>query len=160
MSLVSVLNAITPLLPSEVTVRIGAKFLKDNSGVPPRIVWVPTRDRFGPTENLQGDDPQLHTCMAGCEAHLWVADYEAGETLRNQVIAACNELYEGSYELGAEAGWLKATEGAVGDLGLVYLMFIAFSVPVLGKCYTRGLVTSIPQTGVLRVGTPPTDSNG
>ena len=129
------------------TVLLGAKFLK-GTGAPPRVVIVPTRDRFGPTQN-NGDDaaPQVLTCFAGAEVHIWAADIPSTEALRNAVLCAIYTLAEGSYDLEGPAGWSdKDIDGAQVKNGALYIFTLHVQMPVTDAGYTLATVTIIPET--------------
>jgi hypothetical protein len=152
---------VTAGLPTGTSSLVGPEFVKDLGTKPPRVVWVPNRERMEPADNPGSDPRQLATRAAGVQVHVWGSDYDATETLLNQVISAIHNSAQlwGAYKLTGEAGWL-ALDGRFTVLGRCYVFEVEFLIPVVEGPYTTGLVTSIPETGVLVVGVPPTDSNG
>jgi hypothetical protein len=139
-------------------VGVGPKELNNNRAKAPRVVWVPTRDRFGPPRGPGANPRRILTRNAGCEVHLWGADLASTEALLNSVLSAIHKVAHGSYE-ATEGEW-KDQLGSVTNAGLAYVFGVTFAVPVTDAPSTEGPVTSIPTTGALRVGAPPTDSNG
>lgn len=73
------------------TFRLGEEW-EPESGIFPRVVWVPTNGRFGGTEDYAGaqnqtNSPQsLRTRVQSLDAHCWGVDYDRAELLMDQVI--------------------------------------------------------------------------
>jgi hypothetical protein len=108
-----------------VTFHTGAKYLAAQDS-PPRIVWVPTRDAFGPATKGGTNPRPLRTRSAGVEAHVWGSDLEATETLVHQVVAALHRAAHGSYEV-RQASWEQPEWLDRGELCVVAL---AVAIPV------------------------------
>jgi hypothetical protein len=156
-SLSQVIRRVTALLPQGVKTMVGPEHLKTHDA-PPRVIWVPSRDRYGPPESTGADPRQLRTRLAGCEVHVWGRDYDATEGLLNLVQAAIHTVAYGCYALETEAGWL-ALEGPLQNLGRAYVFHAVFKLPVTAAPATLGQVTSIPQTQLLHAGEPPHDED-
>lgn len=145
-------EGIEPPIP----VLLGAENLKGN-GAFPRIVFVPTRDHFGPAENQSADPPQLATRFAGCEVHVWGGpNFDDTEELLDQVWAAIFFLGEASFEPGEPSGWAqKHIDGGLIVSGKLYVLTLYFKVPVTAGSYTTAEIESIPQTNDISMGGPP-----
>jgi hypothetical protein len=159
MGLINALNAVIAKLPGGIGTFVGPEFLKQHN-LPPRIVFVPRREPWGPTENVGSDPRQLYTRACGVQCFLWGADYAATETLINQFVTALHAYAYGS-EVGEFGEWDPAADGLV-KTGRLYVLDVMLKVPVVEtpSTWTTGPVTSIPETPVLVVGAPPHDSSG
>jgi hypothetical protein len=156
MSLGSVIHQISALLPPGTKSVVGPEHLKAHDA-PPRVVWVPSRDRYGPPESTGANPRSLRTRLAGCEVHVWGADYDATEALLNLVQAAIHYVTYGSYQLDqGDAGWL-ALDGPLQNLGRAYVFHVVFKIPVTEAPMKTAPVKSIPQTQVIALGSPPRD---
>lgn len=121
---------------------IGAKNIAGNSR-PPRLVWIPKADRFGPPAKTAQNPRALRTRHATLELHVWGADYEATEILLHQVIAAVHAVAVGSYELG-DSEW-DVDENVV-QRGALVIVDITFSIPVTEAPQPTVKITSVSQT--------------
>jgi hypothetical protein len=122
---------------------------KAGDGLPPRVYWEPSVDRFGGpdprmTRAEQAANPdfprQIRTRIATVLVHIWggngalqathatIDDFVATETLLNAVVSATHHQTRGSYELLA-GGWVKGGTDA-GTLGHRYVLSIAFEIPL------------------------------
>lgn len=148
-----------------VPVLVGKRYL-DANGKPPRVVFVPTRDRFGPAQRVGGAQPALATRIAGLQVHVWGADVDATEQLAHQVIAALifgiaqdldvTKIAPKGYRL-IDGGWL---EDAWTNAGEVWVGNFEFDIPVLPTALPTKVVTSIPVTAQLETpGDPPTEED-
>jgi hypothetical protein len=154
------LNAQLNLSSTVAPVLLGAKNLK-GTGAPPRVVIVPTRDRFGPSQNIGADPPQILTCFAGAEVHCWAADVPTTEALRNAVLCALMTLAEGSFDLEGPAGWSeKDIEGAQVLNGSLYIFSLHVQMPVTDAPYTTAEVDSIPETSSMTLPGSDTPESG
>jgi len=133
------------------TSRVGARWIADNQDPPPRIVWVPGKDGFeGPWNNSQ-EPRQLLTCNTRMVAHVWGAG-EAGdsfastEALKNNLLASLYRVAHGYYQLGA--GTWTSEDGRIADAGGLYLLEVAFAIPITDRALTQVTITSTQQTNV------------
>jgi hypothetical protein len=104
---------------------IGASKLAQHAA-PPRYVWVPTRDRFGPAERAGGRQRALFTRIAGVDLHLWASDVADAEARMHAVINAL-------YQEGATSVMPEGTEWvpeAVTERGTLVVLSLAIKVPV------------------------------
>jgi hypothetical protein len=161
LALKAILTDIISHLPGGTASLIGPEFVRDLATKPPRVIWIPGKDRWVAPDDPGADPRPLWTRAAGVEVHIWGADYDATEDLINGVATAIHEGSQlwGGYAAVGDAGW-PTLDGRFTALGRLYVMNVEFFIPVTAQPFTRGLVTSIPQTGVLVTGVPPTDSNG
>ena len=179
MAIQDVVNAVTARLGSTPVI-IGMKQLAADA-VPPRVVFVPTRDKFGPAERTNGTTVarvdgsgnktwagrQLMVRYAGVQVHCWGADIPSTETLVAQVLAAIHlgiaqdlditQIAPKGYKL-LDGGWL---DQAWSNLGEVWVGNFEFAFPVLDQVNPTAVVTSIPETPELETPVnPPTEENG
>ena len=118
---------------------VGEKHVFEN-GAPPRLVWVPGRDSFGPAEKGGTAPRQLRTRIARFDVHVWGADFEATEALVNDTIAAIYLMTRGSFEL-SEGEWVTA--GELLAFGAVCILGVSFKIPVTEAPSTTKVVTTI-----------------
>lgn len=132
-------------------VRFDRVFLAENAS-PPRIVVVPTADKFGPplqsvgpsvATQFKGANPRpLWTRYAGAEAYIWAAgvlqpneanqltaDYKALGVLLDQFVASLQRTVPGIYQL--EGGGVEQDTGVIITLGRLYKLQFSVQVPVL-----------------------------
>jgi len=158
MSLSTTIGRVAAYLPTGVKSLIGPEHLKAHDS-PPRVIWVPSRDRYGPPESTGANPRQLRTRLAGCEVHVWGRDYEATEELLNLLQAAIHYVAYGCYQLDqGEAGWL-ALEGPLQNLGRAYVFHVVFKIPVTDAPPVTGPVSQIPLTPLASFGVPPHEEN-
>lgn len=148
MALVNILGAVNTALiangslPAATPLDLGGAAGASRSA-PPRVWWIPTRDRFeGANPAVARPWPTaaparaLHTRWCGVEAHIWGGtsaagdDFSATERLVNDVIGAIRSvpLY-GIYQLVGGA-WLNQDKSDVMALGHAYVLMIEFAVPI------------------------------
>lgn len=109
----------------------------DANTLPPRLVWVPSTDTFGPAESVGRG--QLRTRLAGCFCRVWGRDFAEAESLLNDLIVAVHAVSVGSYQLG-NADWL--TKGSATTLGAACDLDLIFSVPVTARQTTRAITAT------------------
>lgn len=127
------------------------QFLTENSA-PPRIVVVPTRDKFKTTPQIArpagtqpgfagGANPRpLRARLAGADAHIWAvapkqqrpeeqlaANYAALGALLNQFVASLNRVAAGAWEL--DSGEVDQRTVMV-RYGLVYRLSFTVEIPM------------------------------
>ena len=130
----------------------------------PRVVWVPSRDGFGATENIGGLPRQLATCTAGIDAHIFGVSVEQVEAVRNALTAAAFQFASTSLQLDAATGeWTtqRAIEQGWITGGEAYVLSLAFATPVLAPDETTVTIAAVasddttgtvPGDGVLTCG--------
>lgn len=177
MSTVAILTAVNSILtangslPAGTALEFGPTPKRDRS-VPPRVTWVPGRDRYGMATpamtrsvaaaflaaNPGKQIPRmLNARWAGLEAHIWAGgsaaadDYSATETLLGAVISAVHQTAYGCYELDP-SGWVNPRSSEGNLLGHRYVLNVAILVPVLEVQQTTptstetAIITTITQT--------------
>jgi len=163
MAVSDLIDAIKAKLPTQLQSRIflGSKFLAVQDR-PPRIVFVWTGAKYGPPVTAGADPKQLWTRSLVFRVHCWGADEDDAEALAGQVEVAIHQMASPSYELHTGECPDEVANGG-GNLslkGFRYLFLATIDTPVTEEAYRTAVVTSIPETGVLVVGAPPTDSPG
>ena len=113
-------------------------------GVPPRVVWVPTDDSFGPTENLGAQPRQVYTRIAGVGVHIWGPDLAQTEKLLNDLVAAIRQTVTGPNVNLESATWI--TEGELMALGAVCVLRAAFKIPITEAPLTTTTIVAAPLT--------------
>jgi hypothetical protein len=99
-------------------------------GAPPRVVWVPTADKFGPPTqrgSVVGDARALHTNRAAVAVHCWGADTASALALRDQFIVALRGQIGPNYEL-QDGGWAGQ---AMMTNGRVYILSLTLNIPIV-----------------------------
>ena len=112
---------------------------------PPRVVWVPTADRFEapdphqpdftkPGSKIIGIEPRaIFTRVAGVDVHLWAESYSDAEAMLESYVAT---LWSGVKvglwgAMDIDAGRWGSTDGReVSQLGTLYILPISLRVPV------------------------------
>jgi hypothetical protein len=110
---------------------IGEKYIAQND-TPPRLVWIPTSDTFNPPVFVGANPKCYATRVAGVDCAVWGGKVAEAEEMANDLIVAIHEQCRsrGNYELrGAE--WITA--GEFMNNGVVYLLHLAFEIPVVGR---------------------------
>lgn len=156
-SLVSVATEVGTLLTG-VTTLIGAENV-GRSDPPPRVVWVPTKDRFGEAQRYgqgtsKGPPRSVGTIIAGVEVRLLAVglaadadpykDMRAVEALRDRFLFMLRKVAYGSYRL-REGGFMLATDG---DYGRGYVLELELMLPITSSAdetYTTATVTNVTQ---------------
>jgi hypothetical protein len=125
-------------------------------GAPPRIVWVPLRERIlGP--HAQGGDgvtnPRpLRTRHAQVQVRIWgvgsppsaVNDLAATEALINHLVAAINAVGWGAWD--ATGGDWSLAQGSTTRLGIVYVLDLEVQIPITREADVLHVVSSMPIT--------------
>jgi len=103
---------------------------------PPRLVWVPTSDRFGPPPKVGGAWAGVR--LAGVSCIIWGPDLASTEQLEHELIKAVREIAVERFG-GRESGWY-AIQDAVWDSGgelvakgIVCEVRIELQIPVLKR---------------------------
>ena len=110
---------------------IGEKYIAQNDR-PPRLVWIPTTDSFGPPVQVGANPKSYATRVAGVDCAVWGEDLAKTEDMANDLIVAIHQQCKsrGNYEVrGAE--WVTA--GELTNNGIVYLLHLAIDIPIVGK---------------------------
>lgn len=93
---------------------------------PPRVLWVPSRDTFGPGRKTSATDTHVASCDAAVVIEVWGADVEAVEDLREQLLSAIYTEGHGAFTISG--GQWVAEPGAV-SLGEKYFLAVSFKFP-------------------------------
>lgn len=153
MSLSTIFAAINTSLATQfsgITTRVGADQLRIEDG-PPRVVWVPTSETFGPSETtgdsfLPGATKQpapLFTRIVTVEAHIWAASPDAVEALITGVVQATYGITFGSFDL--QGGQWQLANNEELHFGAGYVMNMIIKIPVTRLADTYSLpITSMP----------------
>jgi hypothetical protein len=136
MSLRTIFTAVEEQIAADMDPEPAPKFLFGqaqlfSAGAPPRIVWVPTREEYGPpksaTDGVTNPRP-LHTRNVQVEAHIWGRDTDEAERLLEIVARALHTLawgpgriLSGHWDVGGDAKTVK---------GEVYVMTLLCERPV------------------------------
>jgi hypothetical protein len=144
--IISTVDAELEAADVELTSLVGAHHLAAE-GAPPRVVWVPTEDSFGPAEKGGVEPRQLRTRIAGVEAHVWGQDLAATEALVNSVIAAVHAAAHGSYAVSS--GRWYGQDGEVLHFGTVCVLSFQFRIPVTAPTYETAVVETVTKTATL-----------
>ena len=151
------------LLQRGLTVDIGRNALSENQS-PPRIVWVPGEDEYGPRGAQTSNPPAAATRFAGVRAHIWGKDLVAAEQLIHLTVGAILTVALGSVQDGVKGfrgQWLTQEERVAGwsRLGEVYVLSFALAIPVLRPTLETFMVKHFateqlgtPGDGVLQCG--------
>lgn len=108
---------------------LGAKWVSSHETRPPRIVWVPVRETFGPADGPGGRPRQLRSRLCCLEAHLWEADVAGVEQLLHNLVIAIHRSTVGSYKLTG-GKWSSEDGGAWQAKGAAYVLSLdlAFAI--------------------------------
>ncbi len=132
--LAKVLTAVSDRLPPIPDLRIATGWRElARQGKPPRLVWVPSQDGFGPATQYANPRPVM-TRNAGVEAHCWGIDEEQAEELAHKVLLALYLTLGSNMGLQINGGtWLTQDLKNAGDikLGEVYVISFSVGVPVV-----------------------------
>lgn len=139
--------------------KVGEEHLNRQDAAPPWLVWVPTRDTFGPPRNrassLKVPKPLL-TRLAGVDLHVYAVDtvgtdhLGATETFVNRVLYALAEVLQS--DLSVEGGEWEAVD--VAQYGRGYVLHLRIAIPVIPYATpvtttTAHLSTAADLTGVV-----------
>lgn len=120
---------------------------------PPRLVWVPGQDTFGPATQYSNPRPVM-TRFAGVEAHCWGVDEQEAEELAHQVLLALYLTLESNLTLQINSGtWLTQDLKNAGDikLGEVYVISFVVGIPVVEGPWLLAPVDAIAYEPTLNV---------
>lgn len=141
-SIADVVDAVATALPG-ITVRLGQEYQQENE-TPPRVVFIPRDDRFGPAQTIDRDrfhTPSAATRGVGLEVRIWgdpnrfadedeapsYPELRATELLVDTVIIALRNACRGS--IAFEQGeWVDTSVMAAGRL---YSLRVRIDVPVV-----------------------------
>lgn len=139
----SYLTALHPTLVS----KLGDE-LRAEHDLCPRIVWVPTADRFAPAKLHKTEPRPVRTRVAGCAAHIWGDSLASTETLVNNFIAALHQTAYGNYEI-VSGQWVDPGKMTKGRAYVVeFTVEIPVTIPVPANSSVT--VTAVPQnTGMV-----------
>lgn len=121
-------DAVNALLPAGTAVFTGEENLSAQ-GAPPRVVWVPTQDAFGPAtqRGSKPSDPRaLLTCRAGMDIHCWAESFAAAQALRDALVLALRTAIGVNYQITG-GRWLGQEWTA---LGRVYVLSLTIDIPI------------------------------
>jgi phenylpyruvate tautomerase PptA (4-oxalocrotonate tautomerase family) len=146
MSLNTIFKAVNALLPAGTKTDVGAERAYDNVP-PPRVVWVPTTERFEAFDGHGGDGVTSKRALAQrvVEVNVLVfgADQDAVEVLLDQVWTALYDAVRTG--LSMDRGEWVRRQGDV-ELGRLYVLTVELKIPVTRPLPTTATVTSIPIT--------------
>ena len=139
---------------AQLPVLIGERDLASH-GTPPRVVWVPTRDTFGPPVPGVGavTVQQVMTLYAEYDVHCWGASIDDARALMVEVVLAGFRC-AGRYFAATGAQWV--IEGEVEHLGAVAVLAVKLAMGVSDRPSTRAPVKVV--TADVRVTDKSTDS--
>lgn len=128
---------------SGVTWDVGARAAPEH-GTPPRVTWVPDRDRPGvPRKYSRTSSGRRSRAVVGMwelfEVHCWGADYDATVALRDSVLRVVHRLCTGAWR---HEGGEWARPGAV-SLGEMSVQRIALLSTVFDAATVTAHVTSV-----------------
>jgi hypothetical protein len=82
----------------------GRRWLASNEDPAPRVVWVPTRDTFGPVRRTQDNPRPRRARNITFEAHVWGTDLDQAEAILEAIVLAGLQTAQGSVEF-EDAKW-------------------------------------------------------
>lgn len=138
-SIADVVESIEAALPG-VVVLLGEEFQNENA-LPPRVVFIPRDDRFGPPRSVDRGHgaASAATRGVGLEVRVWgaateearltdrYADLRAAELLLDKVLIAIRATCQGSFDF--EQGEWTATSPS--QLGRLYALRVRIYLPVV-----------------------------
>lgn len=138
MILADVISAIVEdlqtIIPA-VTSKVGAQYIANHEDAPPRLVWVPQLDTFGPPITMSENPRQLLTRQTRVVIHVWgdtpSHDGDLGpiETLIQTLVASIYRVCHGYFEMGTGT-WASQT-GQINTDGHLYLLEVTFQIPIV-----------------------------
>lgn len=108
-------------------------FGAENLGVnasPPRVVWVPGHDSFGPASqrgSARGDGRAIHTARTAVEAHLWGTDTAGALAIRDAFVQALRAHLGANYHL--DGGRWEGQD--IATAGRKYVLSFFLDIPIL-----------------------------
>ena len=97
---------------------------------PPRVVWDPGTDSFGPPSQRGSDraDPtSRHTVVTALEAHIWGAGWRETYLLRDQFVRALRAVLGPNYRLTG-GRWVGSSD--ILSNGKLYILAFSVDVPI------------------------------
>lgn len=101
----------------------------------PRIIWVPSQDRFddGVSQAFPGPGGRIaksrHTRKAGCDLYIHGASTDQVELALNEILVYFSQHFNTSYEVYS-GRWKNEDDSWSAD-GEAYVLSVAFAIPVL-----------------------------
>ncbi len=148
MALLDAFERVKELLPS-VPHFFGAEHLAEHAN-PPRVVWVPSFDTFGPAKRTGRNPKNVLTRAAGADLWLWniagdgndrLENHRATEQLLNDVLALLYQEFSGSLEV-LRVEWGRWQEGAWLNFGGSCVLSIQLDVPIVAPAQQSAQVTN------------------
>jgi hypothetical protein len=130
-----IFEALQAALPESFPIFLGEEHIADRNHKPPRIVLVPTNEKYGPPiavrdENGRPAKPVL-TRHITLDTHFWGKDLAQAQDMAHAFLVATHKEACPSYRTG-DAYWLsKRQSGGIIVSGEVYILPITFDVPVM-----------------------------
>jgi len=127
--------------------KTGSDHLQDEDA-PPRIVFVPTRERIAGPHGQGGDtvaNPRpLATAHLHLECHVWGDDIPTVETLRNHLVAA---IHSQAYGAHAEvSGDWSIGQSSATRKGWVYVLETTIEIPITRELDLYATINTMPIT--------------
>lgn len=120
---------------------------------PPRLVWVPSADSYEGAVmnhgNRSGAGRSLRTRAAGVDAHIWGGDFASTEDLITGVIQACQMTVTASSSTYETLSGVWRQDGYEA-FGFVYMLKLAFKIPVQDMVPTTATILTLPQTNQMK----------
>ncbi len=111
----------SPALSWEVSTRAQAE-----NHSPPRVLWVPQVDGFGPPRHAHATQRTIWTCTTTVALVVWALSTDQVEAIREALLSELERITGGSVQIIA-GKW--GSERAQLDLGESYELHIAFAIP-------------------------------
>jgi hypothetical protein len=123
---------------SGITWAAGEKSLAKHQG-PARVVWVRTRDVYGPAAKSRSNPRGRRGRMSYIEAHIWGQSEENADAVQQAIALAAVEYAQGSMDV-TEAKWVRDA-----DLhrGVVCVLELAFAKDVEMPTETVALIDDV-----------------
>lgn len=136
--LAEILEAVRAKLGVDAAAWLIGDYKRQQNARPPRYVWVPTGDAFGPPMRSQRHLRHLYTRIAGVECHLWGTSLADTEARLHALIAACHAVGNTSFELRGDE-WDRAQ---VNEAGQLVIVSMAWRIPVTDATLTTDRTTT------------------
>ena len=150
-SLTAIFQNVAALLPAGTNTGLGADKLRSLSSWP-RVVFLPANEDYGGPQGYGGDGlnspPPLWVRSATVEIHVWGKDFDATETLRDQVIQSIHRVAFGSYVI--QGGQWVSDAGASDISGVAYVLTVSFMCPVTRPDETTATISSMATTTTMQ----------
>jgi hypothetical protein len=115
---------------------------------PPRIVWEPTGDAYGPPSqrgSSRSDSVARHTCRCAVDIHVWGAGWAEAVALKDQFIDAMRLFLGSNYHL-VGGRWVGSAD--IESAGKIYVLSFFIDIPVVDLPTSTVVVTATTQTDV------------